>query len=206
MDARFEGREEYRRYLALLREQARRLNQLMREVLEYGKPSRPELVNGSITGVLEEALAASRPVAERAGVRLTGRLADEPACFELDRSRLLRVFTNLLENAIQHTPAGSAVTLESRTCEEDGERCIQCAVADGGPGIAAEDLPHIFQPFYTRRPGGTGLGLSIVQRIVQEHGGRLTAANRVDGGAVMTVRLPVGVRKPAVAAGRDVEA
>jgi signal transduction histidine kinase len=95
-----------------------------------------------------------------------------------------------LENAIQHSGEDNEVVLESRVMGANGERWVECVVADSGPGFRTEDLPHVFDPFFTRRHGGTGLGLSIVQQIAQEHGGEIMAANRPEGGAVTTVRLP----------------
>jgi signal transduction histidine kinase len=68
---------------------------------------------------------------------------------------------------------------------------VQCAIRDSGPGILAEDVPKIFEPFFSKRRGGTGLGLAIAQRIMQEHGGKLIAGNNPDGGACMIARFPI---------------
>ncbi|HEX6862507.1 MAG TPA: sensor histidine kinase, partial [Thermoanaerobaculia bacterium] len=74
--------------------------------------------------------------------------------------------------------------------QENGRGWVRCAVMDSGPGFLEEDLPRIFEPFFTRRRGGTGLGLSIVQRVMEEQHARIVAANRPEGGAVVTVDFP----------------
>ena len=89
---------------------------------------------------------------------------------------------------MQQSPHGSRVVLRARI---DGATGAQCTVEDEGPGFDSEDLPRIFEPFFSRRRGGTGLGLAIAQRIVEHHGGRIRASNRSSVGAVVSVRLPL---------------
>ena len=74
---------------------------------------------------------------------------------------------------------------------------IHCTVRDGGPGFREEDLPHVFEPFFSKRRGGTGLGLSIVQRILEEHHGLIRLRNHGSGGAEVTLLLPAVSSPPA---------
>ncbi|MCX7670206.1 MAG: ATP-binding protein [Anaerolineae bacterium] len=110
-----------------------------------------------------------------------------------DRDHLTRLFLNLLDNAMQYTPAGGAIRL---TAAADGEHAV-VAVEDTGIGIAAEDLPHVFERFYradqARGAGNgrhAGLGLSIAQAIARAHGGEIIAQSSVGQGSRFTVRLP----------------
>jgi len=109
----------------------------------------------------------------------------------VDPERMAQVFQNVIHNAVLHTPREGRVGVEAALREAQGRRWIECAVRDGGPGFRSADLPHVFRPLFTRRPGGTGLGLAIAQRIVEMHGGAMRAENRPQGGAVVTVRLPL---------------
>ena len=188
-EARFKRRTEYRRYLDVLKERVGRLNELMQQLLDYGKPPRLDLAPARPREVMTAAAAACAPLAARAGVELSLDVpADLPSPW-LDRNRVVQVFQNLLENAIQHSPAGARVVFRATPAEEGG--AVRFAVEDDGPGFRPEDLPRACEPFFTRRRGGTGLGLSIVQRITEQHGGGLSASNRPEGGAVMTVTLPI---------------
>jgi heavy metal sensor kinase len=109
-----------------------------------------------------------------------------------DRDRLKQLLLNLVANAFRHTPSGTTVTLELFR-EDDEARLI---VRDDGPGIPADDVPHIFERFYrvdkarTRSSGGTGLGLAIVRSIARAHGGDVTLACPASGGTSFTVTLP----------------
>jgi len=110
---------------------------------------------------------------------------------KIDRRRLSKVFVNLIENAIQHSPTAGVVKIEARQVSDGNNEWIQCLIKDSGSGIAAEDLPRLFEPFFSKRRGGTGLGLAIAQRIMQEHGGKLVATNNPDGGACMIASFPL---------------
>jgi signal transduction histidine kinase len=106
-----------------------------------------------------------------------------------DQDLLLQLVLNLLDNAVKFTPVGGSVNVT--WAREDGEALVR--VADSGPGIPPEHLPHIFERFYradsARAGGGAGLGLSISRWIAEAHGGSISAENALAGGATFTVRL-----------------
>ncbi len=135
-------------------------------------------------------LRRARPPARGDG-RGARRSGDLPTLV-IDAARLEQALENLMANAIQHSPAGAAVSVAAGRDTADDEGAIWCSVEDDGPGLPAESEGRVFEPFFTRRKGGTGLGLSIVQRLVEAHGGRVSAENRAGGGARFSVRLPVG--------------
>jgi two-component system phosphate regulon sensor histidine kinase PhoR len=134
---------------------------------------------------LESAIEAKR-------LRIAIDLADEDCRIQGDAHKLHDVLRNLVENAINHSPDGGDIRLGASAHDHS----CTITVADGGPGIPAEDLARVFERFYRvdksrTRPGGTGLGLAIVKHLVELHGGEVTAANRPGGGALFTIRLPV---------------
>jgi signal transduction histidine kinase len=188
---RFADRGEYQRYLGVLRAEANRLTGLMQALLEYGKPTSQEFVQDSIADVLRQAVRSYGPLAEELNVKISEPDSGDRRLIRMDRERLLQVFQNLIENAVQHSPPGGSVVIEIAEVCEEGQSWISCEIKDSGPGFPQGYLAKIFEPFFTRRRGGTGLGLSIVQRIVEEHGGQIAADNRPEGGAVITVRFPL---------------
>jgi len=123
-------------------------------------------------------------------VTLDGDLA--PATVKGDRDRLLQVAANLLDNALKFTPEGGRVVLAVAVAS--GGPWATLTVADSGPGIDPIDLPFIFDRFYrsqaARGTQGVGLGLAIARGLVEAQGGVIEAADRPEGGAELTVRLP----------------
>lgn len=148
---------------------------------------RLELRPVDLAEVATSAVALARGAALDAEIDLRTDLG--PAPVEGDAERLRQVVVNLLSNALRHTPPGGRIDVRTRT---QGERAV-LEVADTGPGIAPEDLPHVFERFYRGRgaEGGSGIGLAVVAELVAAHGGDVEAGNRPEGGARLTVRLPL---------------
>ncbi|HEY6806226.1 MAG TPA: PAS domain S-box protein [Pyrinomonadaceae bacterium] len=190
-ETRFSDRTEYLRYTNVLRDEIGRLTVLMEELLEYGKPYRGEMYLISIDEMVARSIRACQPAAEVAHVNLASEVEEDLPKIRIDRRRLSKVFVNLIENAIQHSPNGATVTVQAKTITDGKQEWVECAIRDAGPGILEQDLPKIFEPFFSKRRGGTGLGLAIAQRIMEEHGGKLIAGNNPDVGACMITRFPV---------------
>jgi len=190
-ETRFADRTEYQRYTNVLRDEIGRLTILMEELLEYGKPFRGELYLVSMEEMVARSVRACMPAAGVSQVNLISNVEDSLPKIRIDRRRLSKVFVNLIENAIQHSPQQGTVVIEAQKITDAGSDWVQCAIKDSGKGILDEDLPKIFEPFFSKRRGGTGLGLAIAQRIMQEHGGKLIAGNNPEGGACMIARFPI---------------
>jgi PAS domain S-box-containing protein len=193
LDAYYEelSRPDYRECGETLRREVNRLIHLMKELLEYGKPPALTIERGSIAEVVDEAMLSRRLAARAAHVSLKSVANGDVPTLLMDRSRLRQVFENLIDNAVQHSEAGGEVVISHSLVEHAGRSWVEYRVEDSGVGFAAGDLDRVFEPFFTRRDGGTGLGLSIVQRIVQEHSGRISASNRPEGGGMITLLLPI---------------
>jgi len=130
-----------------------------------------------------------RAAADEVGAGAIGIDArDAPERWPLDPARFRQVLTNLLRNAWQASPPDRPPV--ARVAHERGELVI--AIRDYGPGLPAQDRDRIFDPFFTTRTNGTGLGLPVARRIVELHGGRITAEDAPDGGAVFSIHLPEG--------------
>jgi len=136
-----------------------------------------------------DVVAAFRTQAESAGITVRMEVPDEMPLVDVDPLRLREVLVNLVSNALRHTPPGGEVTLKALV--GDGE--LQLFVADNGTGIAAEDLPQIFERYYkTGGSSGSGLGLAIARNLVLAHGGEIEAESAPGVGTTIRVRLPSG--------------
>jgi signal transduction histidine kinase len=141
-----------------------------------------------LVGLVSAVVRGFEAEASRRGVALRMDPSSEEIEVDLDPLRIRQVLTNLLSNALRHTPAGRAITVNVAKAAETG---ISVTVADEGEGIAAEDVPRIFDRFYKSEASrGSGLGLTIAKRLVAAHGGDISATSRVGQGTTVVFTLP----------------
>jgi signal transduction histidine kinase len=178
--------------LKLMDEQVERMRLIVTQLLQFARPNEfAGYVEAVDTGrALQDCLVLVGHLLGRSQITVRQALqATRPAA--INRQELQQVLVNLVVNAIQAMPEGGELLLTTRDGAEDS---VEICVADTGPGLPAELLATLFQPFVTRKREGTGLGLWISRNLVQRYGGELSAANRDDPpcgrGAVFTLRLP----------------
>ncbi len=186
-EKRFAERDDQQPFFQMLRNHSGRINGLMQSLLDYGKPIRLAPRPQAVDGVIAEARDICAMAAAEKGVELVIHPTDPLPRIPLDPTRILQVFKNLIENAVQHSPESGTVQIEAELVD----RWIECRIRDSGPGLGETESGRIFEPFFTKRKGGTGLGLTIVQHVVKEHGGEVNATNHPEGGAEFQVRLPI---------------
>lgn len=187
--------EKLARYVAVALEKAGTMERLVDGLFNYSKteyleqPPHRELLQ--VSDLVGTAAAGVKPAADAKGVALTVDAPPESGSLHADAAMLHRVLDNLLDNALRYTPGGGAVTVGWRY----GVDHVRIWVQDTGPGIPQEDLTRVFEPLYrsdkarSTRTGGAGLGLAIARRLVEAHGGSISAAN--ENGARFTITLPI---------------
>ena len=192
-DGGLDDRRDAEEFLARIHQQVERLTALVNELLELSRiesgaiEMRPELID--VAALVSEAASLLRTRAEHEQVQIRCPGSAGPSV-EGDRTSLLRVVSNLLDNAIKFSPRGGTVTVETR---DEGD-LVAISVRDEGEGITPGDLPRVFERFYkgdhSRSQSGVGLGLAIVKHVVRAHGGTAEAVSAPGEGATFTVRLP----------------
>lgn len=186
---------EYSGRIEALREEINRLASLINNFLTYGRPLQLSLAPTDLAAVVARTLADLAETAERARVTFDVQLPSARPNVSADANLLKSSVWNLVQNGIQSMERHGGTLSVSVAMEsgpgEAGRRLV-LTVTDEGPGLPEEDLPRLFDPYFSKKDGGVGLGLAMVKRIAEEHGGRVTAANRADGktGAVFRVSLP----------------
>ena len=196
------------RFLPIMQAQADRMARLIDDLLslsriELNAHLRPDK-QVDVGAIVRQVADSLQTLARDRHVEVKTIGSSAPLLVPGDRDELIRVFENLVENALKYAASGKRVDIVLSVGEgPDGKREARIAVRDRGPGIAPEHLPRLTERFYrvdvseSRAQGGTGLGLALVKHILNRHGGRLTIESAPGQGATFTVHLPIAGTVPA---------
>jgi two-component system, OmpR family, sensor histidine kinase SenX3 len=187
--------EAVQRFAGRMQRESARLGRLVRELIELSRLQGAEPLPGNdlvlVSALLDEAQDRTRLAAEKAGISVVVRYADD-LVVRGNETQLTVAIANLVDNAIAYSPRGTRVAVSARAA--DGH--VDISVSDQGIGIAESELPRVFERFYrvdqarSRATGGTGLGLAIVKHVATNHGGTVSVWSVPGAGSTFTIRLP----------------
>jgi len=173
-------------FLNILFKEIRRLNRVVADFLSYAGPSQPALVGCDLNQLIQESLSIIKPEADKKRIDLKIELSPKMPPIQADPSQIKQALLNLLLNSLQALENSGEISVTS----ESKNGWITVAIKDTGPGISPENLSKVFTPFFTTKEEGVGLGLGIVERIIQNHKGRISVESQEGRGTVFAIELP----------------
>ena len=185
-----DGRAELEQLLDVVAGEARRINDIVQQFLEFARPPKLAVRETDLASEVQEIVEVSRPLALSRGVTLEADVAGAGTAM-FDPAQLRQAIDNLLRNAIEATPAGGSVAVIARSTSKGHS----IEVRDTGAGIARDDLPRIFDLYFTTKAHGTGVGLAVTHQIVGAHGGTIEVDSKPGAGTRMTIRLPAALEE-----------
>jgi nitrogen fixation/metabolism regulation signal transduction histidine kinase len=188
---------EYGARIEALREEINRLAILINNFLAYGRPLTLTFAPTDLAALVRHTLSDLAETAAQAHVTIEDDIPEAVPLLRADANLLKSSIWNLVQNGIQAMERHGGllgVSLSAESGIEESGRRLVLSVEDEGSGIPETDLPRLFDPYFSKKEGGVGLGLAMVKRIVEEHGGKVTAGPRADGrpGALFRISLPAG--------------
>lgn len=178
--------EDKQEFAKKLNTQLQRLAKLSEDMLKFVKNKGHEFTQTSLQNIIDASSLEIEALLSNSHTTLFVEGSAKTFSIKADRESLVSAFVAVLENAIEHSPENSVVTLSI----EVGDQSSIVTITDQGPGISREVLPRLFEPFTSGRSNGTGLGLATAKTSINAHGGDITGINRPSGGAQFRIRLP----------------
>ncbi len=183
-----------REILEDLRQEVRRIEKVLTDLLAYARPKPPHFGLASLKETVARTVQIARQQTGNKKVEFSLQIPTSLPAFRMDPEKLQQVILNLVLNSIQAIEKVGAVDVAAMLLPSEAPNhpdLVEVSISDTGRGIPPENLERIFRPFYTTRRGGTGLGLSLCQRIVSQHGGTVTVESTMKQGSRFAVRLPL---------------
>ena len=173
------------------RAEVNRLDSIITQFLRAIRPTRPQLRPDNVNSIVEEAVRFFAPEIKDRDIVVEQELRSDLPLLELDHDQMKQAFYNVIKNSFEAMKARGILRI--RTDKDNSHVIVR--FTDSGGGISAENLSHVFEPYFTTKTSGTGLGLLIVRRIVREHGGELSIESSEGKGLTLTIRLPYTDRR-----------
>lgn len=187
MEEEIEKPEEINQYTGIIIEQADRQNRIIQELLDFAKPSPPQLGPVDLNQLLDSVLTFTRAYLKNSNIELQVDKEKGLPKVLADGEKIKQVIINLIINGAQAMTEGGRLEIETRS---DGNKAV-IQFTDTGEGIAEENLENIFNPFFTTRDTGTGLGLAISHQIIKMHGGTIEVKSKIGEGTTFIVAIPI---------------
>ena len=184
-----------REILEDLRQEVRRIEKVLNDLLAYARPKAPQYGMADLKETVAHTLQFARQQIGNKNIEFSIQIPSPLSRFRMDPEQLHQVLLNLVLNGIQAMDQEGKITIQAQVQPGSGApnqpNYVEISVRDTGGGISREQLEKIFRPFYTTKRGGTGLGLSLCRRIISQHGGTLTAESEINKGSRFIIRLPM---------------
>lgn len=184
----FDGNDKRRMEITI--QEISRLERILDEMLDFARPLKLNLQLASINSLMDACLEIMDAKIREKGLAVKKRYARRLPYIPLDHEKIEQAFFNILINAVEVLSEEGQIEILTQKLRREGG-AIQVDISDNGPGISAEDLPYVFDPFFSNKKKGTGLGLSNVKKIIEAHGGSALVACRKPHGIRISLTIPI---------------
>ncbi len=180
--------EEYKNFTQTILKEIKRLDLTISQFLSLARTQKLNLASTDMSLFIQEIISLMEIEAKEKGVNIESKIESMPQ-IKIDREEMKKALLNIVLNGIQATPPGGNINISGKKDSIGNEIIIK--IKDSGPGIQKENLPKIFQPYFTTKDKGTGLGLAIAYRIISDHKGRIEVESKIKEGTTFTIKLPI---------------
>lgn len=180
-----------KRRMEIMTDEISRLERILTQMLDFAKPLRLDLYPASINEVIVSCLEIMYAKIFDKGIRVKRKLSKNIPQILIDRDKIEQAVLNVLQNSIDALSLRGEIRIITKYTSQNGRK-VNIEIDDNGPGISEEDIPYVFDPFFSNKKKGTGLGLWNVKKIVEAHDGVVSVAPRKTGGVHLSVSIPLG--------------